>query len=82
MNANWILVIEETSLAAFGGYGCCKLIKLFDCFQVLLDVQANLKEDDTSVSQPQITINQLCEDTSIKKEDVISTLQVCSYFYV
>ena len=44
--------------------------------QVLLDVQANHREDDTSVSQPQITINQLCEDTSIKKEDVISTLQV------
>lgn len=43
--------------------------------QVLLDVQANHREDDTSVSQPQITINQLCEDTSIKKEDVISTLQ-------
>jgi histone acetyltransferase HTATIP len=27
------------------------------------------------VSQPQITINELCESTSVKKEDVISTLQ-------
>ena len=25
---------------------------------------------------PQITINEVCEQTSIKKEDVISTLQV------
>ena len=25
---------------------------------------------------PQITINEICEQTSIKKEDVISTLQV------
>ena len=28
---------------------------------------------------PQITINEICEQTSIKKEDVISTLQVGSY---
>lgn len=28
-----------------------------------------------SIIQPQITINELCDATSIKKEDVISTLQ-------
>ena len=44
-------------------------------FQVLLDAQANTKEDDLTVTPPQITINELCEATSIKKDDVISTLQ-------
>ena len=29
---------------------------------------------------PQITINEICEQTSIKKEDVISTLQVSQPF--
>ena len=28
-----------------------------------------------TVTQPQITINELCEATSIKKDDVVSTLQ-------
>ena len=49
--------------------------------QVLLDTQTNVNSDDnatatsTAPAQPQITINELCEATSIKKEDVISTLQ-------
>ena len=53
-------------------------------FKVVLDVQSNRKEEEAvslSVSQPQISINELCEATSIKKEDVISTLQVCSKYF-
>ena len=39
-------------------------------FQVILNTKAG---EDNEV--PQITINDICEQTSIKKEDVISTLQ-------
>lgn len=41
-----------------------------------MDAQSNVKTDENAIpAQPQITINELCEATSIKKEDVISTLQ-------
>merc|ERR1719210_3082161 len=42
---------------------------------VLLDHQAAKKGATDETSPPQITINEICEQTAIKKEDVISTLQ-------
>ena len=46
--------------------------------QVLLDHQTAKKSEtntNNSETAPQITINEICEQTAIKKEDVISTLQ-------
>ncbi|CAK8698500.1 unnamed protein product [Clavelina lepadiformis] len=40
----------------------------------ILNILINLKSDQGQ-ERPQITINQICEKTCIKKEDVISTLQ-------
>ena len=40
--------------------------------QVFLDVEVKRNENGDA---PQITINEICEQTSIKKDDVISTLQ-------
>lgn len=44
---------------------------------VLLDCQKNASADTTITDNgpPQITINEICERTSIKKDDAISTLQ-------
>ena len=42
---------------------------------VLLDHQAAKKGASDETSPPQITINEICEQTAVKKEDVISTLQ-------
>lgn len=42
--------------------------------QTILDILVNLKPTETG-EKPQITINEISEMTSIKKEDVISTLQ-------
>lgn len=39
---------------------------------IILDLQ---KEKEPSGERPQITINEICEKTCIKKEDAISTLQ-------
>jgi histone acetyltransferase HTATIP len=41
---------------------------------ILLQFMKSNKNDDSD-QQPAITINEICEQTSIKKEDVISTLQ-------
>ncbi|XP_039271940.1 histone acetyltransferase KAT5-like [Styela clava] len=40
----------------------------------ILDIVVNMKPENGQ-DRPQITINEICEKTSIKKEDVISTLQ-------
>ena len=42
--------------------------------ETILEILINLKADDPN-EKPQITIHELSEQTSIKKEDVISTLQ-------
>ncbi|XP_075233062.1 histone acetyltransferase Tip60 [Lycorma delicatula] len=42
--------------------------------QTILDILVNVKPTGEN-EKPQITINEICELTSIKKEDVISTLQ-------
>jgi len=42
--------------------------------QTILDILLNLKSTETG-EQPMITINEMSEMTSIKKEDIISTLQ-------
>merc|ERR1719412_1114942 len=42
---------------------------------VLLEHQASKKGAIDENSPPQITINEICEQTAVKKEDVISTLQ-------
>lgn len=41
--------------------------------QTILEILINLETDDGN--QPSITINEICERTSIRKEDVVSTLQ-------
>ena len=42
---------------------------------VLLEHQAAKKGASDETSPPQITINEICEQISVKKDDVISTLQ-------
>merc|ERR1712156_218521 len=42
---------------------------------VLLDHQATKKGASDETAPPQITINEICEQISVKKDDVISTLQ-------
>uniref|UniRef100_T1J5Z7 histone acetyltransferase n=1 Tax=Strigamia maritima TaxID=126957 RepID=T1J5Z7_STRMM len=42
--------------------------------QTILDILVNMKPNENG-EKPQITINEISETTSIKKEDVISTLQ-------
>merc|ERR1712027_144878 len=41
----------------------------------ILQVLLGVKRKDEDGEAPQITINEICEQTSIKKDDVISTLQ-------
>ncbi len=36
---------------------------------------SGVKQDDAETSPPSITINEICEATAVKKEDVISTMQ-------
>lgn len=43
--------------------------------QTILDILTTVKPTVDSPDRPHITINEICELTSIKKEDVISTLQ-------
>jgi len=47
----------------------------FAILDVILDHQASRKGSADENSPPQITINEIVEQTSIKKEDVISTMQ-------
>ncbi|CAF0722421.1 unnamed protein product [Brachionus calyciflorus] len=41
----------------------------------ILDVLINLKQKETDQEKPQVSIQELSEITSIKKEDIVSTLQ-------
>lgn len=47
----------------------------FAILDVLLEHQASRKGSTDETSPPQITINEIVEQTAIKKEDVISTMQ-------
>ena len=55
----------------------------FAILDVLLDHQASRKGTTDDTSPPQITINEIVEQTSIKKDDVITTmltLQMINYY--